>query len=288
MSVGRGVVARHEARGGLDLLRSDVRRALYEHLADLPLDPEVVEGTHPQALSAQELADVVGLHLTTVRFHLDQLVAAGLLTSVQAPPAGAGRPRKLYAVPGLRLSAPSDPEALQAYAALSEIVGRVAPAQPDPDAAEVPDHLMIQSAEGGPLDQTPAVLEQSGRQWARDHVGRLADRVGETTPATTPGAWLGKVGAVIDLLVGWGHAPAVRTAAGTREVDIVMRDCPFLALAKDSPQMVCGVHRGLLRGALDALGEESVELDLQPLVDHRTCRAHLSVTTPFPDRGEQT
>ncbi|MCK0113180.1 helix-turn-helix domain-containing protein [Ornithinimicrobium sp. F0845] len=280
-------MARHGVRDGLDLLRSDVRRALYEHLADLPVDPEETSA-RARGLSAQELADIVGLHLTTVRFHLDQLVAADLLTSVQAAPAGAGRPRKLYAVPGQRLSAPSDPEALQAYAALSEIVGRTVAPERVTGQADVPDHLVIQSGDSGPLDQTPAVLEQSGRQWARDHVSRLATRVGERTPATTPGAWLGKVGAVIDLLVGWGHAPAVRTAAGAREVDIVLRDCPFLALARDNPQMVCGVHRGLLRGALDALGEESAELDLQPLVDQRTCRAHLSITTPFPDRGEQT
>lgn len=281
-------MARHEVRDGLALLRSDVRRALYEHLADLPEPPE--DDHRPHGRSAQELADVVGLHLTTVRFHLDQLVAAGLLTSVQAPPAGAGRPRKLYAVPGVRLTAPSDPEALEAYAALSEIVGRAVPRGTNADeaGADVPDQLTIHPVEAGPLDQTPAILEQSGRQWARDHVARLAHRVEDSAPATTPGAWLGKVGAVIDLLVGWGHAPAVRTAAGAREVDIILRDCPFLALAKDSPQMVCGVHRGLLRGALDALGEESAELDLQPLVDHRTCRAHLSITTPFPDRGEQT
>lgn len=240
---------------GLGLLRSDVRRSLYQHLADLPTGD-----ADPGGLSAKELAELVGLHLTTVRFHLDQLVSAGLLTSLKAAPNGAGRPRMLYAVPGHRLPTPTDPAALDAYTALSEL--------------------------NGPLEKTPGALEASGRAWARDHVSRLASRVGEVSPATTPGAWLGKVGALLDVLVDWGHDPAVRTAAGAREVDIVLRDCPFLALAKDSPQMVCGVHRGLLRGALDALGEESAELDLQPLVDQRTCRAHLSITTPFPDRGE--
>lgn len=282
-------MARQEVRDGLDLLRSDVRRRLYDHLSVLAVDPPAEDTVRPVGLSAQELADVVGLHLTTVRFHLDQLVAAGLLTSVQAPPSGAGRPRKLYALPGLRLSSPRDPEALEAYAALSEIVARATPPGPgDPsDVGEVPGRLVIESG-NRPLDRTPAALEQSGREWARDHVSRLVSRVGERSPATTPGAWLGKVGAVIDLLVGWGHAPEVRTAAGAREVDILLRDCPFMALAKDSPQMVCGVHRGLLRGALDALGEETADLDLQPLVDHRTCRAHLTITSPFPDRGEPT
>lgn len=264
-------MARQEVGQGLDLLRSDVRRRLYSLLSDLPPAPNADAGvpqSQPRGLSAQELADVVGLHLTTVRFHLDQLVTAGLLTAVQARPAGAGRPRKLYTVPGVPTEAPTDPDALQAYAVLTEIVSDNAGDQTPPEAR-------------------PALLEESGRTWARDHVDRLATRVNDGSPATTPGAWLGKIGAVMDLLVGWGHSPEVRTAAGAREVDILMRDCPFMALAKDQPQMVCGVHRGLLRGALDALGEESAELDLEPLVDRHTCRAHLTVTTPFPDRGEQ-
>lgn len=260
-------MARSEASQGLDLLRSDVRRSLYEHLTDLAADPTAPD--RRAGLSAQELADVVGLHLTTVRFHLDQLVAAGLLTAVQAPPSGAGRPRKLYAVPSVPMSPPTDPEALRAYAALSEIV-----ASADP--------------RGEPLVQSPTALEQSGKDWARDHLSRVMLGISQDTPAATPGALLGKIGAVMDLLVGWGHAPELRTAAGGQEVDIVLRDCPFMSLAKDSPQLVCGVHRGLLRGALDALGEESVALDLQPLVDHHTCQAHLSITSPFPDRGESS
>lgn len=265
-------MAEQKVGQGLDLLRSDVRRRLYALLSDLPS----MSGTDGVAagqrgLSAQELAGVVGLHLTTVRFHLDQMVAAGLLAAAQARPAGAGRPRKLYAVPGVPPEAPTDPDAIQAHAVLSEIVGRAVDESDDPALSEV----------------RPTLLEASGRAWARDHVDRLANRVNDRTPATTPGAWLGKIGAVLDLLVGWGHSPEVRTAAGAREVDILLRDCPFLALAKDQPQTVCGVHRGLLRGALDALGEGSAELDLEPLVDHHTCRAHLTVTTPFPDRGEQ-
>ncbi|WP_162802189.1 helix-turn-helix transcriptional regulator [Ornithinimicrobium murale] len=263
-------MARQQVSQGLDLLRSDVRRKLYALLSDLPPQAGMAPASTPgqRGLSAQELADVVGLHLTTVRFHLDQLVAAGLLTADQARPVGAGRPRKLYAVPGVPPEAPTDPDALQAYTVLADIVGDEGP----PPA----------STEG-----RPPLLEESGRAWARDHVDRLAHRVNDRSPATTPGAWLGKIGAVMDLLVGWGHSPEVRTAAGAREVDILMRDCPFMALARDQPHLVCGVHRGLLRGALDALGEESADLDLEPLVDQQTCRAHLTVTTPFPDRGEQ-
>ncbi|USQ77923.1 helix-turn-helix transcriptional regulator [Ornithinimicrobium cryptoxanthini] len=269
---------------GLELLRSDVRRRLFDHLSSLPAGTSTGATGHTsrqQALSAQELAEVVGLHLTTVRFHLDQLVDAGLLMAVRAAPSGgAGRPRKLYSVPTVPMQAPTEPHALQAYAALSEIVTRATEQSASPS-GERTDH------DQSPLEQTPRVLEESGREWARDRVDRVVVEVSQLGPATTPGAWLAKIGVVLDLLVGWGHAPELRTTAGTAETDILLRDCPFLALAKDQPHLVCGVHRGLLRGALDALGEESVELDLAPLVDQRTCRAHLTVTTPFADRGEQ-
>lgn len=269
---------------GLELLRSDVRRRLFDHLCSLPTAPSTgatADAGRAQALSAQELAEVVDLHLTTVRFHLDQMVDAGLLMAVRAAPSGgAGRPRKLYSVPAVPMQAPTDPHALQAYTVLSEVVSRVG--GPAAASREVPTGY-----DPAPLDQTPRVMEDSGRAWARDHVTRVVTEVTQPGPATTPGAWMGKIGVILDLLVGWGHAPEVRTTAGAAETDILLRDCPFLAVAKDQPHLVCGVHRGLLRGALDALGEGSVELDLIPMIDRRTCRAHLTVTTPFADRGEQ-
>src|SRR5699024_9552092 len=206
----------------------DVRRKLYALLSDLPQPSDAdLAGTEPWGLSAQELAGAMGLHLTTVRFHLDQLVAAGLLTAAQARPVGAGRPRKLYAVPGVPREAPTDPEALRAYAVLTDIVGRATGAGGDgtsrgtgtrPDAQQAAPVVGAatdrdaaggarQWAEGrtgdGPGGQEqgrPALLEESGRAWARDHVDRLASRVHDRSPATTPGAWLGKIGAVLDLL----------------------------------------------------------------------------------------
>ena len=55
------------------LLASPVRRALVDALA------HVEGGDRTPGLTAAELADEVALHVTTVRFHLDQLVAAGLV-----------------------------------------------------------------------------------------------------------------------------------------------------------------------------------------------------------------
>lgn len=253
------------SRQGIVLLRSDVRRRLVDHLAALPDGPDGGGPTWGRGLTAAELAEVVGLHVTTVRFHVDLLVGAGLLVARDEAPHGAGRPRKRYAVPWAGPRTGADPAAHRAQAALAEVLGCTVDGQPVPG----------------------ATLEDAARNWVRERAGaskRAPD--GPTAPARTPGAWLGKVGTVLDLLTGWGHEPDLRTRAGAREVDIVLHDCPFLDLAEGAPQTVCGVHRGLLRGALDELGEESVVVDLQPLVTGRTCVAHLTVPTQFADRGD--
>ena len=51
----------------------------------------------PQPLDAQALATATGLHMTTVRSHLDVLIEAGLVTTGRQQPPGRGRPRTLYA-----------------------------------------------------------------------------------------------------------------------------------------------------------------------------------------------
>ncbi|GAA1150939.1 helix-turn-helix transcriptional regulator [Ornithinicoccus hortensis] len=257
------------SRQGISLLRSDVRRRLVDHLAGLPEEADGPAGggrTRGQGLTATELAEVVGLHVTTVRFHVDLLVGAGLLVARDDEPHGAGRPRKRYAVPWATPRA-AEPATHRAYAALAEVLGLTV------DGAPVPGET----------------LEGAARDWVREQVAAATPGTGgRPTPARTPGAWLGKVGTVLDLLDGWGHQPDLRTRSGAREVDIVLHDCPFLDLAQGTPETVCGVHRGLLRGALDELGEESVEVDLQPLVTGRTCVAHLTVPAQFADRGETT
>jgi len=49
-------------------------------------------------VTAQQLAQTLGLHVTTVRFHLDLLTQAGLLIADALPSQGRGRPRIGYRV----------------------------------------------------------------------------------------------------------------------------------------------------------------------------------------------
>ena len=81
-------VEQHDAAA---LMASPVRRSLVE-----ALDQRAREVPDDPGLTTADLAPLVGLHVTTVRFHLDQLVAAGVLRSQFRRRPGAGRPRKEY------------------------------------------------------------------------------------------------------------------------------------------------------------------------------------------------
>ena len=72
------------------LLESAARRAIVDLLANLPTVPD--EAGRLPGLTAAELARLVDLHVTTVRFHLGLLVQGGLVESeFRAGPVG--RPR---------------------------------------------------------------------------------------------------------------------------------------------------------------------------------------------------
>lgn len=73
----------------LPVLSSDVRRRILDHLnvvADRAAPGESM------GRSAADLAEFLGLHVTTVRFHLDQLVTAGFLVTAFERTPRVGRP----------------------------------------------------------------------------------------------------------------------------------------------------------------------------------------------------
>lgn len=52
--------------------------------------------SHSAGVSANELAEQLGLHVTTVRFHLERLERQGLVAGMTQPTGGRGRPRGIY------------------------------------------------------------------------------------------------------------------------------------------------------------------------------------------------
>lgn len=247
----------------LALLQSPVRRAIVDLLGNLPEPP--VESSERPGLTAAQIGQAVGLHVTTARFHLDQLEAHRLVESWFRA-GGVGRPRKVYGLPRRPLSPASAAHSTEALRALSSLL----------------TSSWQQTEDGEPL--TP---EQAGRRWALREAGGEAggEEGGQETPrppqARTPGAWLGKVGATVDLLRQWGYLPDLRTEDGGRTAELTLVDCPFLSLAAEQPDVVCAIHRGLLRGALEAAGELDAEVSLEPMVAPRTCLARLTTRADF-------
>jgi predicted ArsR family transcriptional regulator len=244
---------------GLAVLGSTIRRQIVDTLANLPtvVDPATGSIRPAAGLSAQELAEQFGLHVTTMRFHLDQLVGAGLLTSHFQRREGAGRPRKLYAVERGSLEAVAPDHA---YRMLSELLVE-----------------SFRSDEHG----RPLSPDEAGARWGRRRAAEEGIELIDRIPARTAGQWLGKIGQMVDLLKEWGYTPEVSTSNGGRTARVALHDCPFLPLAQENTAVVCGIHRGLIRGVMESLGEASTDVGLTPFVTPHLCVASLTATTPF-------
>lgn len=242
--------------GDSPVLASSVRRRIVEHLAD------VADATPEQSgRSAAELAAYLHLHVTTARFHLDQLVRGGFLQTSWERSHRAGRPRKLYAV--MPTETRSDAEAH--YEALAELLASSWPT----------------------ADGTALTPEQAGRRWALEHADpRTADR----EQATTPGRWLAKVGDMVDLLERWGYRPELSTSQGGRRVTVDLDHCPFLAVARRRPDVVCAVHQGLITGALEHAGERAASIEVRPFTGPHHCQVHVTTAATFaaPHEGEHS
>jgi predicted ArsR family transcriptional regulator len=235
----------------LSLLDSPVRRRIVDLLA------EAANGDDDghRGRTAAEVASALGLHTTTARFHLDQLEGGGLAESWFLR-GGVGRPRKLYRVPTRPL-----PPVADTAGPMRELTALLTESWA--------------SAEGGER-LTP---EEAGHRWAVQRNAGEAPR----SRARTPGAWLGKVGELLDRLHGWGYQPQVRTDEAGRTAELTLLDCPFLELAEENPAVVCGVHRGLLRGTLESLGEDDTEVSLRPLVEPRVCHVRVRTRAEFEE-----
>ncbi len=170
----------------------------------------------PAGLGVQELGARLELHENTVRWHLGILAEAGFIDSRPAPDGKPGRPRMLYVLRP----------------------GAVEPAPRD-------DHRVLATILTGCLAELPDAArraEESGRAWGRYLVRRPSplEQVSDERA----------VAEVARLLDDEGFAAS---AHGT---EIHMRRCPFHDLAETNPAIVCGVHLGLMAGALEELGSD--------------------------------
>ncbi len=106
---------------------------------------------------------------------------------------------------------------------------------------------------------------EAGRRWAE------AVPDGSLSPAADHDGAVGSLAGVLD---GLGFRPDVLGDGA----EIVLRACPFVAVAREYRGVVCGVHLGLLDRAVAAIGDGLAVDDLEPFVSDEplVCRIRLS------------
>lgn len=230
-----------------DVLASPVRRSLMEVLDSLPVTACEGTPTRSSGLTAADLAARLHLHVTTVRFHLDRLAGAGLVQG-RDERAGVGRPRKMWTAAAPLRPAPGG------YALLAAVLADAMASGDAPSA------------------------EEAGRRWALEHASDLVGASVVEQAAISPGVWLAKVGAVVDVLDRWGYNPTVTVENQGRSASVCLSDCPLLELALANPAVACGVHRGLIVGTLEALHETESAVTLDAFAEPNLCVA--TITRP--------
>lgn len=190
----------------------------------------------PTTLAA--LTAATGLHVNTVREHLDALVRAGLAHRHASAPAGRGRPAWLYEATGGDAAAAAAPE----YAGLAATLA-----------------ASIQRTSSSPHEDAIT----AGQDW-----GHELARAREARPEPNPTAARRQVVALLDAL---GFAPQ----ADARATSVRLARCPLLEAAYKYPDVVCGVHLGLVRGALEEYGADDDGTELLPFAEPGACRLRI-------------
>jgi predicted ArsR family transcriptional regulator len=201
-------------------------------------------------MSIAEIAGQLDVHPNTVRFHLDPLVSSGLAERVAPRHDRPGRPPLLF-----RAARRMNRAGPRRYRLLAEILVQSMAAGSDPGLRAVEAgqdwgrRLASQAGTGGDGDG------EHGAKAGRDATGETAARL-------------------VSLLDELGFAPDLRvTAEGTQ---VGLRHCPFLELAESRAQVVCPVHLGLMRGAMQAWDAPVTVDRLDAFVQPDLCLAHLA------------
>ncbi|HET6651053.1 MAG TPA: helix-turn-helix domain-containing protein [Nocardioides sp.] len=202
-------------------LAEPVRWALYRYVAG-----------SAEPVSREQASAAVDLPLHTAKFHLDRLVAEGLLdveyrrlTGRTGP--GAGRPSKLYRRADRQVSI-TLPE--RRY--------------------DLAGDLLAAAIDRSQRDGTP--VGENVRAVARAAGLRIAAGSGEASDAGD------EVALISGLLAAHGYEPRLA------DHDVCLANCPFDRLAAEHTDLVCGMNLALLEGVLEGLDVEPSRARLDP------------------------
>jgi predicted ArsR family transcriptional regulator len=187
-------------------------------------------------MSIVAIAEQLGVHPNTVRFHLDSLVADRQVEQVEHGRKGPGRPPMMF-----QAIRQMDRGGTRHYRMLAEIL------------------TMALAGDKDPRRKAMA----AGRAW-----GQNLESSAEAT--TVEGA----IDQLVEVLDDLGFAPERRTSNGEQLVGL--RHCPFLELAETRSSVVCPVHLGLMQGALETWAAPVSVERLDAFVEPDLCLAHIA------------
>lgn len=225
------------------------------HLGPQPLPPApALDGVRGQVLreltrrarpvDVATLTARLGGHPNTIRGHLDVLTAGGLASCTPQPSSTRGRPALGYAV---------TPAGRTAYR--MHVAGGPVGAE---DVTEALVAYLAGRADG------PAKARDFGRHWG----------------ATLAGAGDGPVvGSAVELvtatLARMGFSPETAPAGpgSAGELRLRLVTCPLLDAAREQPDVVCGIHQGLLEGLLERQTDDrkGQSVTLAPFAEPGAC-----------------
>ena len=215
------------------------RLALFKTLGDNTRYAIYLElARSPRPLTTAEIADALDLHPNTVRPHLERMRDVGLVAVEASGRGDIGRPQHRYWLAGDAPSLGLEPPVLPMLARMVLSLADRAGARPD-DAFDV------------------------GRDEGSRRAGGFA-----TAPSSLE--------AIVTDLDRLGFDPVVTDDPDDADAAVVaFANCPFGDLAERHPDLVCSLHRGLVAGFVDGMGDTEVR-DFCTLLSHTPCRVSLA------------
>lgn len=188
----------------------------------------------PRPLATLDISESLQLHPNTVRPHLERMRDAGLLTVAVGGRGDVGRPQHRYAIAADAPSLGFEPPTMPLLARMALAMG--ARLQASADDAEAVGRAEG-SARAKPYRSAPSTLE-----------------------------------ALVSDLDRLGFDPLVTDSDdGPDSAVVAFANCPFAELAEQHPELVCGMHRGLVEGFVSEMGDADVS-EFCTLTNRTPCR----------------
>lgn len=204
--------------------------------------------TFPKGARVSEIAKTLGMHVNTVRGHLEELVGMDAVFAVSAPTTGRGRPQLIY-----KLRIPSNKTIANEYLTLINIMSK---------------HLG-NSAD----DQARQLAQQIGREAGAQLIDEGFSSANIQEAVDTLCSHLRDMGFDPEVIV---------DSTNNRHVDVCMHSCPFVGPQGELVDFFCDVHQGMLQHHKD---QSPLNINLQPLMADGKCMVSISEVTDPEDQN---